>query len=316
MRTTPLKVSQSLLCVLALVNVAVFCAWSPMTVSVIGTALLLYRIAVRETRSKWLGWMTLGLFAAACQGAELRTTFLLLAGAYLIGYSESRVRDALGMLCLAAGSAVDPHAILFLFGGIAYLAWRDTRSGGHAWRTWPAAVIGLVFAAAAGAADLAFEPITREGFIAFVESISRRFLVPAALAGAGLQLSLERGRPMSVWTFLLPVGFLSGLWSPSTMMLTFGIWLILGAILTLPRLTRQIAWLDSVHFPAMALTIALAAFAYGWEPSTFGAPAASLKILATDTHKPSGRHAPRNDGCDDHHRDHGGRGVPVGFVIP
>ena len=73
----------------------------------IGCGWLLYRITARETRSPWWGFMTLGLFAGSYQALDSyydvghRDTwliFLVLAGCYLIGYSESGVRDVLGIL--------------------------------------------------------------------------------------------------------------------------------------------------------------------------------------------------------------------------
>jgi len=311
MPTSRLRITHYLLCVLALANIAALSMQFPISAGVLGVAWLLYKTTVRETRSKWLGWMTLGLFAGAFQildPGDLKPVVFLLAGCYLIGYSESRARHALGMLCLAAAQLP-----LFVFGGIAYMVWRDLRTGSSSWRSWPAGVIGL-FLAGASVNQVEFHAIGRDGFIGFVELLSRRFLVPAALAGAGLQLSLERGRPMSVWIFFLPIAFVSALLSAAAVV-PFAIWLILTAALAIPRLIRDIGWLSAVHFPAIALTIALAAFAYTGEAPTFSSPDASLKVLATKSDS-SGRNAPRNDGGDDHHRDHGGRSVPVSLVIP
>jgi hypothetical protein len=270
-----------------------------------GSAWLLFRIAARETRSIWWGFMTVGLFAGSYQALDSyfdvghRDTwliFLVLSGCYLIGYSESRVRDAFGILLLTASFWMKQQGIVFLAGGLAYLVWRDLRLGlGEArlaskktriaFRSWPSALTALCFGPLLYLVLPAqwigpefhyftwivprhWTGVTRDEIRAFAEWLARRFVVPAAIAGAGLQMSLERGRPLSVWIFFLPVAFLSALVATLTpgsnlnVFMPFGVWLILSAVITIPRLSRGIPWLDDVHFPATAIALTLAALAY------------------------------------------------------
>ena len=277
-----------------------------------GCAAMLYLITVRETRSKWLGLMTLGLFAGSYQALDSyydvghRDTwlvFLVLAGCYLIGYSESRVRDAFGMLLLVAGFWMKQQGVVFAAGGLAYLVWRDLGTGASALRSWPSAVLALGFgpllylllpSSFIGPAFHYFTwhvprhwtELTRDEFRAFAELVARHFTVPAALAGAGLQLSLDRGRPLGIWIFFLPVAFLSALMAMLTpgsnmnVFIPFGVWLMLSAILSLPQLTRAVPWLDQVHFPAIALTLSLLALVY--DPRTVLVPEAGAKLAYQD----------------------------------
>lgn len=252
-----------------------------------GCAMLLYLIALRETRSKWLALMTLGLFFAAyqaldgCYDAGHRDSwlvFLVLLGCYLIGYSETRLRDALGMLCLVAAFWMNQQGALFVLGGLAYLVWRDVRSGASALRSWPSVVTAFLLGPAlylllptsfTGPTFHYFSgDLNREEIRSFAEFLARSFAVPAILAGAGLQLSLERGRPFGIWSFFLPVAFLSAvlaLLTPGSnlnVFMPFGVWLMLTAVLALPRLTRTISWLDPLYFPAIALGLSFLALAY------------------------------------------------------
>jgi hypothetical protein len=77
---------------------------------------------------------------------------------------------------------------------------------------------------------------------------------------------------MSVWIFFLPVAFLSAALATLTpgsnlnVFMPFGIWLILAAMITLPRLAREIEWLERVRFPAIALALSFAALAYNPVP--------------------------------------------------
>ena len=191
------------------------------------------------------------------------------------------------------------QGVVFLVGGLAYLAWRDLRAGFRILRSWPSAVAALAFgpllylllpAQWIGPEFHYFTWIvprhwtgfTRDEIRAFAELVARRFVVPAALAGAGLQMSLERHRPLSVWMFFLPIAFLSAVMatlSPGSnlnVFIPFGIWLILVGVISLPRLARMIPWLEDVHFPVIALALSLAALAYNPMKLLVSEPAAQL----------------------------------------
>lgn len=278
----------------------------------IGTGWLLYRIAARETRSMWWGFMALGLFAGSYQALDSyydvghRDTwliFLVLAGCYLIGYSETRMRDVFGILLLAAAFWMKQQGIVFLAGGLAYLVWRDLRTGSKAYRSWPSFLTAIVFGPLLYLVLPAewigpefhyftwivprhWTGLTRDEIRTFAELLARHFVVPAAVACAGLQLSLERGRPLSVWIFFLPIAFISAIMATLTpgsnlnVFIPFGIWLILAAVLSLPRLARMIPWLEDVHFPMIAVALSLAALAYN--PLKVMVPEPSAQIAYKD----------------------------------
>ncbi len=263
-------------------------------VATAGCAALLYFITVRETRSKWWGIMSLGLFAASYQALDSyydvghRDTwvvFLVLGGCYLMGYSETRLRDFFGMLFLVAAFWMKQQGAVFVLGGLAYLLWRDLGTGAKWHRSWPSAAVAAAFgpvlylllpAQVTGPAFHYFTwdvpsrwaEITPDEIRSFAEWIARRFAIPAALAGAGLQLSLDRGRPLGIWFFFLPIAFLSALLATLTpgsnmnVFMPLGVWLILTAVLALPRLARAIPWFEQLHFPAGALLLAMVALSY------------------------------------------------------
>ena len=256
-----------------------------------GCALILFLVTLRETRSKWWALMTVGLFAAsyrALDGAldaahsDMWLVFLILMGCYWIGYSETRLRDALGTLFLVAAFWTQPQqGAAFTIGGLAFLLWRDLRTGSSPFRSWPSLLMALSCGPVLYWA-LRFESVgpilalplnqwtglTREQVRVFAEFLGRWFALPAILAGAGLQLSLERGRPLGVWGFFLPVAFLSTVLAGCTAgativtLMPLGIWLILNAMLALSRLSRSIHWLDPVYFPAIALGLSFWALSY------------------------------------------------------
>lgn len=256
-----------------------------------GSAVMLYLITVRETRSKWCGLMTLGLFAASYQALDCyydvahRDTwllFLILAGCYLIGYSKSRLRDAVGMLLLVAGFWMKQQGSIFVAGGLGFLLWRDLHNQAKWYQSWlsllttlafgpllyilfPTQFAGEAFHYFTWSVPYRWTGLTTEEIRAFAELVATRFAVPAALAGAGLQLSLERGRPLGIWIFFLPIAFLSAVMATCTagsnmnVFIPFAVWLMLSAVLTLPKLTRV---LGQSYFPAIALTLAFLALVY------------------------------------------------------
>lgn len=270
-------------------------------VTLLGTAAcatMIYLITLRETRSKWLGLISLGLFAASYQALgsyydvahrDTWLLFLILVGCYLIGYSNSRLRDTSGILLLLAAFWMKQQGAIFLLGGIGYLLWRDLRAGAAWFRSWPAALltlclgpllyllfptqfIGPAFHYFTWNVPRHWTEFSTDEIRALAELVARHFAIPAALAGASLQLSLERGRPVGIWTFFLPVAFLSAVMATLTpgsnmnVFIPFGVWLILSGVLALPKLTRALPWLPPVLFPAVALTLSFLALAYNPVP--------------------------------------------------
>ena len=233
-----------------------------------GSVALVYAITVRETRSKWLGVIATGLFSAFCKlgHPDPWPIVLVLAGCYLIGYGESRRREAFGMLFFVAAFWVAPLTAIFALGGLGYLSWRDLRTGASSYRSWPAALLAVLLGPAlyvivgGSVAGITLD-LRREEFIIFAEFLARYLAIPAVLAGAGLQMSLERSRPLSIWTFFLPIAFLGGMLAMfaagSQGFMPFGVWLILLAVLAAPRLTRAVAVFEELQFSAIALGISL-----------------------------------------------------------
>jgi len=202
-----------------------------------------------------------------------------------------------------AGFWMKQQGAVFVVGGLAYLVWRDVRNGSSAARSWPAALVALCLcpmlylllpASFIGPAFHYFTwnvprhwtGLTRDEIRAFAELLARHFAVPAALAGAGLQLSLDRGRPAGIWMCFLPVAFLSAVIATLTpgsnmnVFIPFAVWLILSAVLALPRLSRAIPWLDQVYFPAIALALSMLALAFN--PARVLVPEAQAQLAYQD----------------------------------
>jgi hypothetical protein len=250
-------------------------------IGTIGCGWLLYRVVKRETRSAWLGCIALGLFAGGYKALdcyydisqrETSVLFLLLGASYLIGYSESRLRDTLGILLFVAAFWMNPHTFLFIVGGLAFLAWRDLKTGGDVMRLWPSVVVAFLLGPALYAWLPGPELISFDwdpaGTGQFAEWLARRFVVLTVLAGAGLQLSLERGRPMTVWVFLFPIAFVSAMLETMTPgfafsgLIPFAAWVVLTGVLAVPRLERNVPWLAGLHFAEVALCLSFLALAY------------------------------------------------------
>ncbi len=263
-----------------------------------GCATMIYLIASRETRSKWLGLMSLGLFAASYQALgsyydvghrDTWLLFLVLTGCYLIGYSNTRLRDTLGILFLLAAFWMKQQGGIFVLGGLGYLLCRDLRTGARWFRSWPAALltlclgpalyllfptqlIGPLFHYFTWNVPRQWTEFSRDEIRALAELVAGRFAIPAALAGASLQLSLERGRPIGIWIFFLPFAFLSAVTATLTpgsnmnVFIPFGVWLIICGVLALPRLTRAVPWLQQVPFAPVALALSFLALAYNPVP--------------------------------------------------
>lgn len=279
----------------------------------LGCGLLVFRIVQKETRSFWWGWMALGLFAASYQALDSyldvahRDSWLLLlvlAGYYLIGYSESRLRDAAGVALVFASFWMKQQGAVFGFGSLVFLFLRDLRRGNRQWHSWPAYVTGVALGPAlyVFAPQILFGPefhyftwivprhwteITRDEIREAARLLARRFAVPAACSGIGLQFALERQRPMNIWIFALPVAFGSAVMSMLTpgsnlnVYIPFGVWLLLTAAITLPRLAREYRWPQRVHLPEFALVAMFGLLLYNPKPllvSGQGAEAAYLDL--------------------------------------
>jgi hypothetical protein len=113
-----------------------------------GSALILFVVVRRATRSAWWGLMASGLFAAAAGVMEFYLVtahadawflFCALAGSFLLDRTASRLGTLAGIAVLVASFYFKQHGALFVLGGLGYVMLRD-----GAWRAWPAWALALV----------------------------------------------------------------------------------------------------------------------------------------------------------------------------
>lgn len=100
----------------------------------IGSASILYLVAIRETGSRWWALITVGLFASAymVMDAYLDSShsdswllFASLFGTYLIYLNRNRAINLLGVIILVMAFWFKQHGAVFVVGGLVYLTWQE-----------------------------------------------------------------------------------------------------------------------------------------------------------------------------------------------
>jgi 4-amino-4-deoxy-L-arabinose transferase-like glycosyltransferase len=233
----------------------------------LGSGILIFLTIRKQTGSKWWALMGLGLFAAAYRAMDTyldnaHTDSLLLCsillGCYFIDQNRSQATKFLGVLCLVAAFWFKQQGALFTMGGIAYLFWRNG---------WRKSLLPLSVVLVLGpglyifAPDWLFGPkfhyftwqvprhwteFTRGEYRNFVQLVIKRytFLALAGSAIAALTLWKTR-RNVSIWYFMFPVAFLSGIIAPlstgsnNNVFIPMGTWFIIVGVLGFKHLSQE-----------------------------------------------------------------------------
>ncbi|MFC1922172.1 ArnT family glycosyltransferase [Chloroflexota bacterium] len=232
----------------------------------IGSGCIIF-LAVREsTASKWWGLMAVGLFAAAYRAmdsyfdvASVDTwmLFMILLGCYLIGRSQSRVTDWVGVGFLVVAFWFKQPAFLFTIGGLVYLTWRK------GWKKtlpyWILAVLmGPILYFLAG--PVLFGPrfnyytfeVPRQwvtfswdsSILRVLKIIGLSYFVLAIVGASAFVIILIRSyQKLHIWYFMFPVAILSGFVGAyvdpggnNNVFIPMGVWIILTGVIGLKDL--------------------------------------------------------------------------------
>lgn len=278
----------------------------------IGAIVVIYRAVAEETRSRWWGWMAVGLFAAAhwVMDNYLHTAhsdswfiFLALLGTYCINRNTSRRWNIVGVVLLVASFWAKQHGAIFTIGGLLYLTWRDglRRSliyyavafvlGAVVYIVLGKSLFGPAFHYFTWDVPRQWSALTEYGIIRYLRMLALRYPVfVLASAGVFVWSAFKLRRRISAWHFLLPFAVLTGFMgtldvgSGDNVFAPMGTWLILVGVMGLQAASSQVNFIRRFQLQVVALALCFALFFFNYRPLDLLTPpsaAASYDDLVT-----------------------------------
>lgn len=269
----------------------------------LGAVAVIYRAVVEETRSRWWGWMAVGLFAAAhwVMDNYLHTAhsdswllFLALLGTYAINRKSSRLWNIIGVLCLVGAFWAKQHGAIFVIGGLLYLTWRDgiRRSliyyaiafvlGAVIFLLLGESLFGPAFHYFTWDVPRQWTALTEFGIVHFIRIIVVRY--PVLMLASGWMViwsALRQRRQINAWCFQLPFALLTGfmgtldIGSGSNVLVSMGTWLILVGVIGLHTAWTHGNFIRRFHLHYVALALCFALFFYNYRPLNLLTPSSA-----------------------------------------